>query len=67
MVSIRFAVIAAVAVLFVGAQAGPSEFRAPDLSKRQLTGGSGNDSGGVGLGWGSSWGWTMFIYGPFNK
>ncbi|RKP38265.1 hypothetical protein BJ085DRAFT_39714 [Dimargaris cristalligena] len=47
MVSIRFAVVAAVAVLFVGAQAGPSEFRAPDLSKRQLTGGSGNDSGGI--------------------
>ncbi|KAJ1986861.1 hypothetical protein H4R33_003131 [Dimargaris cristalligena] len=65
MVSIRFATIAAVAVLLVGAQAGPTE-QMPDMSKRQLTGGSGNSSGGIGMGWGSSWGgssgWGSMIF-----
>ncbi|KAJ1986616.1 hypothetical protein H4R33_003245 [Dimargaris cristalligena] len=53
MVSIRLAVIAAAAVLLAGTQASPADHRFPDLSKRQLTGGSGNGSGGIGLGWGS--------------
>ncbi|KAJ1978153.1 hypothetical protein H4R33_006050 [Dimargaris cristalligena] len=56
MVSLRFAAITLLAVAFVVAvQAHPVQDGLPDLSKRQMEGGPGDDGNGTGPGWGSCW------------
>ncbi|KAJ1977071.1 hypothetical protein H4R33_006297 [Dimargaris cristalligena] len=61
MVSLRFVAITLLAVAVVAIQAHPVQDDLPDLSKRQLEGGPGEDGNGTGPGWGSCWNGSWWV------